>query len=104
MKKYFLFITMVFIMASVVTSCGNKNDRAINEYEKLIKKANATTDPIKKIEIVEEAYEVANDIKQEELTAEQKERLLKINLDVFKHATDGLKSIKGGRGFTEDSE
>lgn len=94
MKKIILFIALAISFTAVLSSCGDKNDRAISKYEKLVKKANETTDPVKKLEIAQKAYKAAEDIKEDELSAEQKERLLKINLGAIEHAADGIESMK----------
>ncbi len=83
MKKKILFIVFAFCLAGTLTSCGDKNDRAIDKYEKLIKKANKTEDFTKKMEILEDADKVARDINEDELTSEQQQRLLKIATSVF---------------------
>lgn len=83
MKTKILFIICAFCLAGTFASCGDKNDRAIDKYEKLIKKANKTTDLAEKMEILENAEKVASDINEDELTSEQKQRLIKIASSVF---------------------
>lgn len=94
MKKRILFIAFAMSLTAVLSSCGNKNDRAISKYEKLIKKANETTNPVKKVELSGEAYKVIQSIKEDELTDKQKERLTKINMEAIEHAADGIESMK----------
>ena len=94
MKKKFFFLAFAMSLTVVLSSCGDKNDRAISKYEKLIKKANETTDPVKKVELSGEAYKVIQNIKEDELTDEQKERLTKINIEAIEHAADGIESMK----------
>ena len=78
MKKYFL-IAFAMCLMGVVTSCGDKNDRALDKVEKIVKKANKESDPVKKAAILEELDNV--DINEDELTPEQAERLAKIAAD-----------------------
>lgn len=77
MKKYLFFIAMAICLAGTVTSCGDKNEQAISKYEKLIEKANKESDPIKKAIILDDAAKAVKDLKEEDLTNEQKERILK---------------------------
>ena len=73
MKKI-SFIALAICLAGTFTSCGDKNERAINKYEKLVKKANDESDPTKKALIMSDAANALNNIKEEDLTTEQREK------------------------------
>ena len=82
MKKYFL-IAFAMCLMGMVTSCGDKNDRALDKCEKLVKKASKESDPEKKGEILVELQDVVSSINEDELTPEQKRRAEKIAADVW---------------------
>lgn len=79
MNKKNLFIILAVCLTGTFTSCGDKNEKAINKYEKLVKKANEETDITKKTLILSDATNALNDIKEEDLTTEQRERILRIS-------------------------
>lgn len=81
MNKRILFVVLAVCLTGTFTSCGDKNEKAINKYEKLVKKANEESDPEKKSMILIDAAKVVKDLKEDELTEEQKERLVKISME-----------------------
>lgn len=87
MKKIIL-IAFAMCLTGVFSSCGNKNDKAIDEFEKVVKKMEKTDDLTKLQILAEQGETVLNDLNEKidpkSLTKEQEERLAELGADYVK--------------------
>ena len=103
MKKYLLLLALATCL-SMFTSCSNKNDNAINKFEKVVSKMEKTDDPAKLQTLFEETQSILEKIDEKRLTKEQEERLTKIGEDFAKVYAEKLENLaKGSLGIASDA-
>lgn len=83
MKRKLILIAFAMCLTGSFVSCGDKNDRALDKLESLIKKTKETSNPQKLLELADEAAKIEESINEEELSPEQKDRLMKIVISAF---------------------
>ena len=78
MKRRLILIAFAMFLTGSLVSCGDKNDKALDKLESIVKEAKKTSDPQKLIDLGGEFEKIQESINEEELSPEQQERLLKI--------------------------
>lgn len=95
MKKNLFFVASVMCIALVLTSCGNKVDRALDKYERIVKKALKAPDPLTRAAIFEDAEKIWEGIDEDDFTAEQTARMLRISKPLFEKSAEDVGNMIG---------
>lgn len=106
MKKVIL-IALAMCLTGVFTSCGNKNDKAIDKFEKVVRKMEKTDDLTKLQVLAEQGQDVLNEmgktIDPESLTKEQEARLTELATDYAKECAKLMGNAMEGLGALNDA-
>lgn len=95
MKKNLFFVASVMCIALVLTSCGNKVDRALDKYERIVNKALKAPDPLTRAAIFEDAEKIWEGIDEDDFTAEQTARMLRISKPLFEKSAEDVGNMIG---------
>lgn len=111
--KKIIYLTILAMCLGVGSSCSNKNDKVIDQFETIVKKMKKTKSFVKQQALAQQAQDVLKVLDNSKLTTEQMDRVSDLKVEYASvytaSSTDALKGLFGtmsnvARSFSKATE